>query len=348
MSATVSYPCPCCDAGLIFSPDKDAFVCEFCLSEFTKAELDKTASAKRAEEKAAKNEEFNEQMLEYSCPSCGAEVMADTHTASTHCYYCHNPVVLVGKLSGALRPSKIIPFAFSRDVAKEKFLEFVKKYKFLPRDYYCAEQIEKITGVYYPFWVTDADVTGSYRTTAHRSTSWRSGDYIYTKISNYNIERDGRIHFEDIVSNALSTEDTKMLEGILPFPSDSHRDFDMAYLLGTVSKKRDTERDALSASVREKMREHATSLFDNTVSGYAGKKPPTTSVNVQSSHWEYTLMPVWTLTYREKKGKTYLFAMNGHTGKIYGELPVSFWKLLILFGSVLLSVALVLFFLLGL
>ena len=347
MSATVSYPCPCCDAGLIFSPDKDLFACEFCLSEFTKAELDATASAKRAEEKAAENEHFNEQMLEYHCPSCGAEVIADTETTSTHCYYCHNPIVLVGKLKGAHRPTKIVPFAFSREVAKKKMLEFVKKYKFLPRDYYSPDQIDKITGVYYPFWVTDADVTGSYRTTAHRSTSWRSGDYIYTKISNYNVERDGKIHFEDIVSNALSTEDTKMLEGVLPFPSDSHRDFDMAYLLGTVSKKRDTERDALSSSVREKIHRHATTLFDNTVTGYEGRKPPTTSVNILSSHWEYTLMPVWTLTYREKRGKTYLFAMNGHTGKIYGELPVSLWKLLILFGSVLLAVALALFFLLG-
>ena len=29
---TVSYKCPNCDAGLLFSAEKQKFVCEFCLS----------------------------------------------------------------------------------------------------------------------------------------------------------------------------------------------------------------------------------------------------------------------------------------------------------------------------
>ena len=41
-----------------------------------------------------------EDALVYICPSCGAEVVTDATTAATFCYYCHNPVVLSGKLSG--------------------------------------------------------------------------------------------------------------------------------------------------------------------------------------------------------------------------------------------------------
>ena len=33
-------------------------------------------------------------------------------------------------------------------------------------------------------------------------------------------------------------------------------------------------------------------------------------------------------------GKTYTYAMNGHTGKVYGELPISFAKLGILLAAV--------------
>ena len=40
-------------------------------------------------------------------------------------------------------------------------------------------------------------------------------------------------------------------------------------------------------------------------------------------------MPIWILTYKKDK-KTYVYAMNGSTGKIYGELPVSPWKLALL------------------
>ena len=45
-------------------------------------------------------------------------------------------------------------------------------------------------------------------------------------------------------------------------------------------------------------------------------------------------MPIWILTYKSKKGKTYTYAMNGYTGKVYGELPISFVKLGILLASV--------------
>jgi len=45
-------------------------------------------------------------------------------------------------------------------------------------------------------------------------------------------------------------------------------------------------------------------------------------------------MPVWILNYKYL-GKTYTFAMNGQTGKVAGEPPVSRVKLLILGIAVL-------------
>ena len=36
---TLTYQCPNCSAGLVFSPDKGKLCCEFCLSEFTEQEL---------------------------------------------------------------------------------------------------------------------------------------------------------------------------------------------------------------------------------------------------------------------------------------------------------------------
>jgi hypothetical protein len=65
--------------------------------------------------------------------------------------------------------------------------------------------------------------------------------------------------------------------------------------------------------------------------------PPTVGINISSSHWEYALLPIWILTYKKKKSKknkVYTYAMNGNTGKIYGELPISVPKILALLGSV--------------
>ena len=123
---TVTYQCPNCGAGLIFDAEKGRFVCEFCLSDFGKNELDAAGSAERAKEREAQDEAFREQMRAYHCPSCGAEVMADGETVADFCYFCHNPVVLSDKLSGAFRPDKVIPFKFGKKQAIEKFIKYAK------------------------------------------------------------------------------------------------------------------------------------------------------------------------------------------------------------------------------
>lgn len=349
MESTVSYKCPNCDAGLLFDAEKGKFVCEFCISEFDEEELSATDSAERAERAARENEEFAGEINEYSCPSCGAEVITDKSTVASFCYYCHNPVVLSDRVSGVLKPTHVIPFAFDREAAIDAFKRFAKKKKFLPRDYFDKENIDKISGVYYPFWVTDADTHSTLDTVGHRVRTWRSGNYRYTETSNFKVSRGGMIHFEDITTAAISEEDKAMLEGILPYPTDAYEEFSMPYLLGFSAKKRDLERDALSAEVRDRMHGYASTLLKNTVRGYSSYDAPRVGIKINSSHWSYALLPIWILTYRKKgrkKDKIYTYAMNGHTGKIYGELPVSIPKLALLFGGIALALTCI-FFLLG-
>ena len=340
MSSTVTYQCPNCGAGLLFDADKQKFCCEFCLSEFEETELEGTDAHTKAEEEQKKSEEFCEHMLVYYCPNCGAQVTAEESTAADLCAFCHSPIVLEGKLAGELQPSRIIPFAFDKEEAKSRFLAFSKKKWLVPRDFFSPETADKISGVYFPFWVTDADTDSSYDTMAHRVRRWSSGNKRYTEVSDYKVYRRANIHFEDIVTSALTEADKEMLEGVLPYPSDSLREFSMPYLLGYVAKKRDINRDELTGEVRGRMNSYATTILRSTIHGYSMVDPGLVRVNVKHSHWEYALMPIWILNY-ERKGKKYTFAMNGHTEKIYGKLPVSMGRLSALFGAVAGAVALI-------
>lgn len=333
MSTTVTYQCPNCGAGLIFDAEKQKFCCEFCLSEFDEAELAGHEAETLAKKAREEGEEFCEHMLEYNCPNCGAEITAEESTAADFCYFCHSPIVLTGKLSGALKPSKIIPFAYGKEQAKEKFLAYARKKKFAPSDFFSDENAEKIQGVYFPFWVTDADTDSRIDTVAHKVRSWSVGNKMYTETSDYRVMRRGDIHFEDIVTSAYSEADKKMLEGVLPYPSEALQDFSMPYLLGFVAKKRDIERDTLTPEVRSRMQSYAASLLKSSMAGYSSIDGGKMQVNVKKSHWDYALMPIWLLNYR-MGGKLYTFAMNGNTEKVYGEIPVSRGKLAALFGAV--------------
>ena len=344
-TATVTYQCPNCSAGLSFDPQKQKFCCEFCLSEFTEQELADTESARAAEQAASEaaeraaeatevpDEDYCAQMSEYHCATCGADVTCDQNTAATHCPYCHNPIILAGRLAGQMRPHKVIPFRFDREGAQQAFLKFAKKKWFIPRDFAGEAQLERITGIYYPFWVTDADTTASMSARATRVRSWRMGDYRYTETSKFHIFRRGNIHFEDIVTPALREEDREMLDGILPYPSDSLQDFSMAYLSGFLAKKRDIEKEAVREAVRQRMLQYSTTLLRNTIHGYTTVTPNATQMLTGRIHWDYTLMPIWLLNYN-RKGKTYTYAMNGYTGKVYGRVPVSGGKLALLGSGV--------------
>ncbi len=334
MEQTIAYQCPNCGATLAFDAEKQAFACAFCLSEFDEAAVKEANSEEARREAEAERESYNAQMQAYQCSNCGAEIMADEHTAASECCFCHSPVVLMGRLTGEMKPQKIVPFRYGREEAKAKFFKFAKKKWFVPNHFFAENQVDKITGIYYPFWITDADAEGGMQAKAHRLRVWRVGNVEYTETSNFRVHRRGNIHFEDITSSAFSQADKKMLEGILPYPSDALQNFSMPYLSGFIAKKRDMERESLNDEIRERMLNYTEQLLRRTVNGYDGLSVEERSLRVHACHWEYSLLPLWILTYIDKKGKTYTYAMNGHTGKVYGELPVSFWKLAALFGAV--------------
>ncbi len=356
MSTAVIYHCPNCSAGLTFDPEQGKFTCEYCLSAFTEAELAaeeekerKRAedAAKRAENKSKNDAEYAAHMLSYHCPSCGAEIVADDTTAADFCYYCHNPVVLSGKLVGEYAPDRVIPFAYNKEEAVEKLLAFTRKKRFLPKDFLAKKQVDSIRGVYYPFFVTDADTTGSLHASATKIAVWRQGDYEYTKTSKFDVTRRGNIHFEDIVTSALSEGEKAMLEGVLPYPADAFIPFSMSYLSGFLAKKRDLDKKEVEPEVKNRMVGYTKTLLRNTAVGYNTFSVTDCDTIVHKSYWEYSLMPIWIMTYKCKK-KIYTYAMNGHTGKIYGELPISFKKLGILFGAIAALLSIFFYFIWGL
>ena len=121
----ITYKCPNCGGDLTFDPASGKYKCEYCLSSFTQEEAEKAnpkaAEALNGEDDAAGAQEASDAQKEssteetkgeteqgeavvYICPNCGAEIVTDATTAATYCFYCHNPVVLSGRLSGEYMP----------------------------------------------------------------------------------------------------------------------------------------------------------------------------------------------------------------------------------------------------
>lgn len=169
---TVNYNCPSCAAPLTFNPERQRFCCEYCLSEFSPEKIQQIY-AEREQSGADSQQEFKEELHDgyvFHCDSCGAEVVTTSSTAATTCFYCHNPVVMKGRLSGDFRPDRIIPFKLSREQAVSAFMDKTKGKKFLPKDFLSNSNIEKMTGVYFPYWYIDTQ-QDSHMTAKGKNTS---------------------------------------------------------------------------------------------------------------------------------------------------------------------------------
>lgn len=322
--AIVSYKCPNCGGGLAFDPESGQYRCEYCLSDFTQQKLEEMTPAMESSQSA---------ML-YHCPSCGAEIVTDETTAAAFCFYCHNPVVLSGRLEGQYHPDYVLPFAVDREKAVEIFSDWVRKKRYVPKAFFSKKQIEKMSGVYFPYWLYSCKVDGKLEGEGVKLRTWVAGNLQYTETQKYEIRRAGHMNINRVPRNALKKADRLLVEGVLPFNMKELRPFSMGYLSGFMAEKRDLEKQEFSEELEKEVKDFAISGLQNSVAEYQKMSVLNKNADIRDEKWQYALMPVWTLTYRDHNGKICYFACNGQTGKVCGQLPVDMGRLMILFAEV--------------
>ncbi len=354
---TVQYKCPYCGGELTFKPEQQKFGCDYCDSYFEEAEIAKMYEEvnKMAEQNADpdaqtlkdendysqfEDSDFTEQTRLYSCNSCGAQIIAEETSAATFCYYCHNPVVLAGRLNGKYKPNYVIPFAYTKEKALEDFKKWCKKRWFLPSDFKSKQQLEKMSGVYVPFWLTSCSARANLSCIGERKRSWTSGNYRITETTEYAVQRSGVYPFERVPADGATKIDDALMDAVEPYSYKDLRDFSMQYLSGFLAEKYDVEWEKVVSRAKERIHEGCKSDLQTKVTGYTGVKAVNVNVAFNNVKKEYALLPVWFMNYHHN-GKTYSFAMNGQTGKLAGTPPLSMGKLLAFCGGVLAGVTLI-------
>lgn len=324
----LEYKCPCCGAGLIFGEDVQKMTCEYCDNTFDleavkiyNETLDRSGDAGFQTSSTEWTESEEAVIRTYTCQSCGGELMADENTAATFCPYCENPVILPGRLSGSVRPDAVLPFRTGKDDAQKAFLELCKGKPLLPKMFTQQHRIEKITGIYVPFWLYDCSSAFEGRYKATRVRHWMDSRYSYTKTDHYLLTRSASADFAAIPMDASSKMDNTIMESIEPFDFNEMVDFDTAYLSGFFADKFDVEAKSGQSRIEERVSQTLDEAVQSTFIGFSTVVPTAKQLNVNHGTARYVLLPVWML-HTKYKDKTYVFAMNGQTGKMTGTFPI--------------------------
>lgn len=378
-----NYQCPNCTGPLHFNGKTGKLECDYCGSSYEVSQIEALYAQKDAKATQAMQEEDAKHPAEkqkkqqnaldgenesawdlsgmssdwgkdaagmkvYNCPSCGAELICDESTAATSCPYCGNPTVVPGKLAGALKPNYVIPFKLSKEDAKEALKKHYKGKTFLPRAFSSENHLEEMKGIYVPFWMFDGAAEGWVKCDATRIQTHRSGDYEITETDHFDVYREGSLAFSKIPVDASGKMPDDYMDSVEPYDYRELKDFSTAYLPGFLADKYDVAMEESQKRADTRCENTLVATLESTIRGYAGTAIQEKSVKLHRGRVYYALLPVWTL-HTKWNGKDFLFVMNGQTGKLVGDLPVSkgkFWGLLGAVAGVLSAVSITLVMLL--
>ena len=321
----LDHNCPKCGAKLPFNPASGRWDCSYCGGSFALEDLQEYEK-KQNESDSTKEVDIDADL--YECPNCGARIIADETTTATFCVYCGSSSIIKNKLKDEFRPLKIIPFKNTKEEAIAKFLKFKKGKIFAPKDFGTKENIEKLTGVYIPFWTYDCDVEANINADAAKISSWRSGDYRYTKTDTYSVDRAANMSFERVPVDGSTKFDDNTMDSIEPFNYDEFKEFNMSYLSGFLAEKYDIDKVEASKRAHERIVTSTIDELKSTIKGYTTVTVKDHNVKIDTKKAEYILLPVWMLNIKYKD-KLHLFAMNGQTGKMVGNIPIDKKKMIL-------------------
>lgn len=331
MAEIQEYKCPCCGGAIAFDSTIQKMKCPYCDTEFemeTLAGYDNELKNEQADDMRWDNisgsdwqEGETDGLRSYVCKSCGGEIVADENTAASSCPYCGNPVVLMGQFSGSLRPDYVIPFKLDKAAAKEALKKHYEGKRLLPKIFKDENHIDEVKGVYVPFWLFDADAEADMRYKATRIRSWSDSTYNYTETSYYSVRRSGSLRFERVPVDGSEKMADDLMDSLEPFDFSKAVDFQTAYLAGYLADKYDVDAEHSAERANKRIRESTEKAFAATVKGYATVTKEAGSIQLNNGKVKYALFPVWLLN-TTWNGQKYLFAMNGQSGKMVGDLPL--------------------------
>ena len=346
--ANLQLKCPCCGGTLQFDNKSQEVVCPYCDSHFSTEDLNKYNEDLQSDKQEdtswdesqvqAYTEKEMAGMKIYSCDSCGGEIIVDETTSSAICPYCGNNLMVSKELAGDLKPNVVIPFKNDKETVQTNLKKFFKKKPLLPGSFSKENVIEEIKPLYVPFWLFDADVEGKVRFKGETTRTYSDAYYDYRETKYYSIIREGNIAFDHVPVDGSKKMEDKLMESIEPYDFSEAVEFNVAYLAGFAADRYDVSKDETFGRATERFRDGTVQAFRSDISGYNNVTVVESNLQLSNTNAQYALYPVWILNTKWRE-KAFRFAVNGQTGKIAGDLPVSAGKFMLFWSIFLVAFA---------
>jgi predicted RNA-binding Zn-ribbon protein involved in translation (DUF1610 family) len=360
------FPCPSCGSQMSFDAAQGTLSCAYCGHTMTVPttaaeirEYDLEAALKQATA-APQETGYGGDKRSIKCKSCGAVNTVDATVVSTECPFCgSNQVVPQEQVAQVVKPESLLPFQVDQAKAVALFRQWLGSGFFRPTPVkkIAQDAQARIHGVYLPFWTFDA----------YTSSWWEAeaGHYYYTTETFWASDDKGQkvqrtrqvqqvrwepasghlqLFLDDVLVPATSNVEAGMIESIYPFDTKALVPYKPEFLAGWGAEAYTVDLKAGWQLGQGIMQQQVNGACAGQVPGdtYRNLKVNTAFSNMTYKH---VLFPVWIASYRFND-KVYHFLVNGQTGEVRGQAPIS-WIRVILVIIVILIVLALIFWLLG-
>jgi hypothetical protein len=359
------FPCPSCGAEKDFDAEHGKLVCAYCghtaTIPTTQEEIQEYSLETALQEMVDLPHEtgYGDDKRSMKCENCGAVNTVDANVISTECAFCgSNKVVPQDEVTQVIKPESLLPFTVDQGKAVTLFRGWLGRGFFRPTPVKkIAKDAEaKLQGVYLPFWTYDA-YTSSWWQAEAGHFYYETERYWATDDEGRRVERTRKVqkvrwvpasgslqlYFDEVLVPATDSVERAMIERIYPFDTKMLKPYEPGFLSGWAA-------EAYTVDLRGGWETGQAIIQERVRRACANEVPGDTHRNLQVdtafSHMTYkhVLFPVWIASYRYK-GQVYHFLINGQTGEVQGQAPISWIRvaLVVIVAIIILSVLFLLF-----
>ncbi|NES74139.1 MAG: hypothetical protein F6K24_57620, partial [Okeania sp. SIO2D1] len=265
--------------------------------------------------------------LEVSCNNCGATIEFEPPQIAGECAFCGSNIVASPTSSDpTILPEGLIPFTIGRKKAREEVQSWINKLWFAPNALKKLAQMEKIKGIYLPFWTYDAYTTTNYRGqrgvyyyttetyTENQETKTRTVRHTMWYSTSGQVSR----FFDDVLISATSSVDKQRLDALQPWHlHESLRPYESSFLAGFEAQK---PQISLQDGFEEAKRVMDVKIRSDIHRDIGGDEQNInhSSTSYSAITFKHILLPVW-LTAYQYQNKTYQVMVNARTGEVQGD-----------------------------
>ncbi len=343
--------CQSCGGEVHFDPDKGVLSCRHCGSSIG-VRVEQRAIRDHDLDSAEQSANVNWGALKrvFHCNNCGAESVIDGHNTAQFCAFCGSTHMVSYEDAAGIAPEGIIPFKVNRQTAIENFKTWIGKRFFAPGALKGTYRKQSISGAYIPFWSYSADAQANY--------SAEAGTYYY-ETERKPVTKDGKTEmvdqqvrktrwrrvsgnfnrsFRNHLINASKQINNRIISRIEPFNLNELMPYSPDFLAGFLAEKYST---GLTEGWEEAKKRMDRDIESGIKTHIGADEVRSLSVNTmyQNKRYKHLLLPVWISSYTFNK-KIYHFMVNGQSGKVSGDAPVSAGKVVLVIGAIVAVIAL--------